>query len=84
MGSRNLMATGPECSMAHLRSTFGSPLLGLRDSKQDVRGWMLRYSCSSRGSQCLHIGANDIANPADFGVAVDFAYVGFLLAKTIL
>ena len=81
MGSRNLMATGTECSMAHLRSTFGSPLLGLRDSKQDVRGWMLRYSCSSRGSQCLHIGANDIANPARLSIAVDFVDAGLFPAK---
>ena len=35
-------------------------------------------------SQHLQIGANDIANPADFGVAVDFVYAGFFLAKTIL
>ena len=35
-------------------------------------------------SQRLHVGANDIADPADFGVAVDFVYTGFFLAKTIL
>src|ERR1700691_6195938 len=34
--------------------------------------------------QRLHIGANDITNPADFGVAVDFVGIGPLLAKTIL
>ena len=38
----------------------------------------------SRVSQRLHVGANDIANPADFGVAVDFVDVSLLLAKTIL
>ena len=35
-------------------------------------------------SQRLHIGANDITNPADFGVAVDFVDAGPFLAKTIL
>ena len=34
-------------------------------------------------SQGLHVGANDIADPAHFGVAVDFVDTGFLLAKTI-
>jgi hypothetical protein len=38
----------------------------------------------SRVSQRLHVGANDIANPADFGVTVDFVDVSLLLAKTIL
>ena len=27
-------------------------------------------------SQCLHIGANDITNPADFGIVVDFVDAG--------
>lgn len=37
-----------------------------------------------RTLQRLHIGANDITYPADFGVAVDFVGIGPLLAKTIL
>ena len=35
-------------------------------------------------SHRLHIGPNDIANPAYFGVAVDFVDAGPFLAKTIL
>jgi hypothetical protein len=35
-------------------------------------------------SQRLHIGADDITNPADFGVAVDFVDAGAFPAKTIL
>jgi hypothetical protein len=35
-------------------------------------------------SQHLHIGANDIVNPAYFGGAVDFVDVGLFLVKTIL
>jgi hypothetical protein len=35
-------------------------------------------------SQRLHIRANDITNPADFGVAVDFVDAGLFLAKAIL
>ena len=35
-------------------------------------------------SQRLHIGANDITNPADFGVVVDFVDASLFLAKTIL
>jgi len=35
-------------------------------------------------SQCLYIGANDITNPANFGVAVDFVDAGLFLVKTIL
>lgn len=35
-------------------------------------------------SQRLHVGANDVADPADFGVAVDFVNTGFFFAKTIL
>jgi hypothetical protein len=35
-------------------------------------------------AQCLHIGANDITNPADFGVVVDFVDAGLFLVKTIL
>jgi hypothetical protein len=35
-------------------------------------------------SQRLHIGSNDIAYPADFGVAIDFVDAGLSLAKTIL
>ena len=35
-------------------------------------------------SQRLHVGTNDIANTADFGVAVDFIDAGLFLAKTIL
>lgn len=35
-------------------------------------------------SQCLHIRANDITNPADFGVAVNFVDAGLFLAKAIL
>ena len=35
-------------------------------------------------SQHLHIGANDITNPADFGAAVDFVDAVPFLAKTIL
>jgi hypothetical protein len=35
-------------------------------------------------SQRLQIGANDITNPADFGVAVDFVDACPFLAKTIL
>ena len=35
-------------------------------------------------SKRLHVGANDIADPTDFGVAVDFADASFLLAKAIL
>jgi hypothetical protein len=34
--------------------------------------------------QRLDVGANDIADPADFGVAEDFVDTDFLLAKTIL
>ena len=37
-----------------------------------------------RLTQRLHVWANNIANPADFGVAVDFVDAGFSLAKTIL
>jgi hypothetical protein len=35
-------------------------------------------------SQRLHIRANDITNPADLGVAVDFVDAGLFLAKAIL
>jgi len=35
-------------------------------------------------SHRLHVGANDIANPADFGVTIDFVDVSLLLAETIL
>jgi hypothetical protein len=35
-------------------------------------------------SQHLDVGANDIADPAGFGVAEDFVDIAFLLAKTIL
>jgi len=35
-------------------------------------------------SQRIHIGANDITNPAHFGVAVDFVDASPFLAKTIL
>jgi hypothetical protein len=35
-------------------------------------------------SKRLHIGANDITNPADSGVAVDFVDAGLFLVKTIL
>ena len=35
-------------------------------------------------SQRLHIGANDITNPAHLGVAVDFVDASPFLAKTIL
>lgn len=35
-------------------------------------------------SHRLHVGANDIANPADFGVTIDFVDVSLLLTKTIL
>src|SRR6266567_2790660 len=48
------------------------------------RGRMLLCSCLSRESQRLHVGANDIANPANLGIAVDFVDVGPLLAKRIL
>jgi hypothetical protein len=35
-------------------------------------------------SQRFHIRANDITNPADFGVAVDFGDAGPFLVKAIL
>jgi len=35
-------------------------------------------------SHRLHVGANDIANPADFGIAVNFIDGRLLLAKRIL
>jgi hypothetical protein len=35
-------------------------------------------------SQRRHIGANDITNPADFGVAVDFVDASLFLVKTLL
>ena len=35
-------------------------------------------------SHRLHVGANDIANPADFGVAIDFVDTRLFLAKAIL
>jgi len=35
-------------------------------------------------SQRLHIGANDITNPADLGISVDLVDAGPFLAKTIL
>ena len=35
-------------------------------------------------SQRLHIGANDITDPAHFGVAVDFVDASPFLAKTII
>ena len=35
-------------------------------------------------SQRLHVGANDITNPADFGVVVDSVDAGLFLVKTIL
>ena len=35
-------------------------------------------------SQRIHIGANDITNPAQFGVAVDLVDASPFLAKTIL
>src|SRR5580700_4775631 len=41
-------------------------------------------SCPSRVSQRIHVGANDIADSADFGVAVDFGDAGPFLVKAIL
>jgi len=35
-------------------------------------------------SKRLDVGANDIADPTDFRIAVDFVDTGFFLAKTIL
>jgi len=35
-------------------------------------------------SQRLHIGTNDITNPAHFGVAIDFVDASPFLAKTLL
>jgi hypothetical protein len=43
----------------------------------------LNWGLVARLTQRLHIGANDIANPADFGVALDFVDPGPFLAKTI-
>lgn len=51
---------------------------GLRDLSIATRGIVAALS------QRLHIGSNDIANPAYFGVEVDFVYAGPFLAKTIL
>ena len=44
----------------------------------------VKCSCPPRLSQRFHVRTNDIANPADFGVTVDFIDVSLLLAKTIL
>jgi len=44
----------------------------------------LNWGVVGRLTQRLHVGANDIANPADFGVAVDFVDAGLFLVKTIL
>jgi hypothetical protein len=35
-------------------------------------------------SQRLHIGANDVTNPAHLGISVDLVDAGPFLAKTIL
>src|ERR1022692_3980383 len=48
------------------------------------RSFHLKPLPLSEPLQRLHIGANDITNPAGFGVAVDFVDIGPLLAKTIL
>src|ERR1035437_4257784 len=66
------------------QAPVGSPRLCSVREQVGVRGWMPLCSCPSRVSQGLHIGANDIANPADFGVAVDFVDVGLFLEKAIL
>src|ERR1700694_160963 len=66
------------------RARVGSPRPCSARGQAGGRGWMLLCSCLSRVSQSLHVRANDIANPADFGVAVDFVDVGLLLAKAVL
>src|SRR5258708_35836074 len=66
------------------RALVGSPHLYFAQEQAGGRGWMLPCSCLYRGSPRLHVRANDIANPRDFGVAVDFVDGGLLLAKRIL
>src|ERR1700722_4039097 len=66
------------------QAPVGSLHLCSARAQEGERGWTLLCSCSSRVSQRLHVGTNDVANPADFGVAVDFVDVSLLLAKTIL
>src|SRR5580704_12023435 len=61
-----------------------SPHLCSARAQGGAREWMPLCSCPSRVSQRLHVRANDIANPADFGVAVDFVDGGLLLAKAVL
>src|SRR4029077_16026862 len=65
------------------QAPVGSPHLCSARAKAGVHGWTPLYSCVAHASQRLHIGANDIANPADFGVAVDFTDAGLFLAETI-
>jgi hypothetical protein len=66
------------------RARVGSPRLCSARVQAGALEWMLPCSCLSRVSHCLHVGANDIANSADFGVAVDFVDGGLLLAETVL
>jgi hypothetical protein len=46
--------------------------------------YFVRLDIVRAKSQRLHVGANDITNPADFGMVVDFVDAGLFLAKTIL
>jgi hypothetical protein len=66
------------------RAPVGSLHLCSARAQEGARGWMPLCSCPSRASQRLHVGTNDIADPADLGVTVDFVDVSLLLAKTIL
>src|ERR1700722_11395922 len=81
------MATGPGDTRSVQRRICQAPVGSLHlcsaRVQEGARGWMLLCSWPSRVSQRLHVGANDIANPADFGVTVDFVDVSLLLAKRI-
>src|SRR6266849_7529259 len=66
------------------RARVGSPRLCSAREQAGVLGRMPLCSCLSHVSQRLHVGANDIADPAYFGVAVDFVDGGLLLAEAVL
>jgi hypothetical protein len=56
----------------------------LKNTLRQRRVFHLDVGILRAQSQRLHIGANDITNPADFGVAVNFVDAGLFLAKTLL
>jgi len=79
------MATGEAIQEAFNGVSAKDPLVVLAfafaRAKVGAREWMRLCSCVAHVSQRLHIGANYIADPADFGVAVDFIDAGLFLAK---